>query len=58
MSQQVSTFNFAEYYGRDTFILCDEMMMPMFEEDIFWKQDSVIHSMPPNWDNDLELIWI
>ena len=58
MSQQVSTFNFAEYYGRDTFILCDEMMMPMFEEDIFWKQDSVIHSMPPNWDNDSELIWI
>ena len=30
-------------------------MMSMFEEDIFWKWYSVIHSMPPNWDNDLEL---
>ena len=60
MSQQVSNFRFAEYYAWVTFIHCDIKweMMSTFEEDIFWKWYSVIHSMPPNWDNDLELIWI
>ena len=33
-------------------------MMSVFEEDIFWKWYNIIHSLPPNWDNDSELIWI